>query len=122
MGDRLIQLTWREGVARFWSLTDWAPAGSVRYDGEGWGLTFDGNDLVQSDGSATLVFRSPDDFTVRRTLRVHRSGRPEAYLNELEWADGSFYANLWQSDEIVRIDPGSGAVRAVFDASGLLDP
>lgn len=121
-GDRLIQLTWREGVARFWRLADLAPLGVASYAGEGWGLAFDGRDLVQSDGSATLVFRAPDDMRLLRRVRVTRAGRPEPYLNELEWAEGALYANVWQSDEIVRIDPATGAVTAVFDASGLLAP
>jgi len=107
-------------VARFWRASDFTPLGSARIDGEGWGLTFDGRELVQSDGSPTLTFRSAADFKVSRTLRVVRGGRPQAYLNELEWADGAIYANVWQSDEIVRIDSASGEVVAVFDAAGLL--
>jgi len=121
-GDRLVQLTWREGIARFWRPADFAPLGTATFAGEGWGLAFDGRDLIQSDGSATLVFRDPVDLSPRRTLRVTRAGRPEAYLNELEWADGALYANVWHSDEIVRIDPASGAVTAVFDAAHLLTP
>jgi glutamine cyclotransferase len=121
-GDRLVQLTWREGIARYWRLSDFAPLGTAAFAGEGWGLAYDGRDLIQSDGSATLVFRAPADLAIRRTLRVTRAGRPEAYLNELEWADGALYANVWQSDEVVRIDPSSGAVTAVFDAAHLLDP
>jgi glutamine cyclotransferase len=122
VGERLIQLTWREGVARFWRRADFAPDGSARFEGEGWGLTFDGRELIQSDGSSLLTFRAADDLSPRRTLRVTRAGRPEAYLNELEWADGALYANVWQSDEIVRIDPADGRVTAVFDAGGLLPP
>lgn len=122
VGERLVQLTWREGVARFWRRADFAPDGLARYDGEGWGLAFDGRDLIQSDGTSRLTFRSPDDLSLRRELRVTRTGRPEAYLNELEWADGALYANVWQSDEIVRIDPADGRVTAVFDAGALLLP
>jgi glutaminyl-peptide cyclotransferase len=120
VGERLVQLTWHEGLARVWRRDDFALLATWRYEGEGWGLAFDGRELVQSDGSATLTFRSADDFSPRRTLEVRRAGRAQAYLNELEWAEGALYANVWQSDEIVRIDPASGEVRAVFDASGLL--
>jgi glutamine cyclotransferase len=121
VGDRLFQLTFREQIVRLWRRDDLASAGSMRYAGEGWGLTFDGRRLVQSDGTATLTFRSADDFSVLSSLRVRRAGRPEHYLNELEWADGAVLANVWLSDEIVRIDPESGEVVAVYDASGLLD-
>jgi glutamine cyclotransferase len=120
VGDRLVQLTWRNGVAHRWRITDLTPAGAHRYAGEGWGLAYDGRRLIQSDGSATLTFRAPEDFSVLGTLGVRRDGRPEPYLNELELADGALYANLWQSDEIVRIELASGEVRAVWSAAGLL--
>ena len=90
------------------------------YDGEGWGLAFDGRELVQSDGSARLTFRSPATFAPTRTLDVKRAGAPQFYLNELEWIEGAVWANVWQSDEILRIDPASGEVTGVLDAAGLL--
>ncbi len=122
VGDRLLQLTWQEGVVHVWSLPDLRPRPSLRFDGEGWGLTFDGERLIQSDGTARLLFRSPMDFALLGTVTVRRDGRPVPYLNELEWADGAVYANVWMSDEILRIDPETGAVTAVWDASGLLAP
>ncbi|GMU66525.1 MAG: glutamine cyclotransferase [Acidobacteriota bacterium] len=122
VGDRLIQLTWREGVARIWRLPGLEPAGEWRYEGEGWGLTFDGERLIQSDGSAVLTFRSPEDFRILGRVTVRRGGSAVPYLNELEWVEGAIYANVWMSDEILRIDPASGEVTAAWDASGLLDP
>jgi glutaminyl-peptide cyclotransferase len=122
VGGRLIQLTWREERAHVWSLDGFEPIGDFDYRGEGWGLTFDGSSLIESDGSALLSFRSPADFHLERTLAVRRGGRAVPYLNELEWADGAVYANVWQSDELVRIDPASGEVTGTWDASGLLDP
>lgn len=122
VGDRLVQLTWREGVAHLWRLPGLEPDGEWRYEGEGWGLTFDGERLIQSDGSAVLTFRSPEDFRILGRVTVRRAGSAVPYLNELEWAEGSVYANVWMSDEILRIDPASGEVTAAWDASGLLDP
>jgi len=122
VGDRLIQLTWREGVARIWRLPGLEPVGEWRYEGEGWGLAFDGERLIQSDGSAVLTFRSPDDFRILGRVAVRRGETAVPYLNELEWVEGALYANVWMSDEILRIDPVSGRVTAVWDASGLLDP
>jgi glutamine cyclotransferase len=121
VGETLVQLTWRDGVAHRWRVADFAPLGDLRYQGEGWGLAFDGERLIQSDGSATLALRSPADFALAGTLAVTRDGRPAAYLNELEWARGALYANLWQSDEIVRIELATGRVTAVWSAAGLLD-
>jgi len=120
VGDRLLQLTWQEGRLHVWNRRDFAPIAILDYAGEGWGLAWDGSRLVQSDGSAVLRFRDPATFRELSRLRVTRDGLPVAYLNELEWAEGWLYANVWQSDEIVRIDPASGKVAEVFDASNLL--
>jgi glutamine cyclotransferase len=122
VGDRFYQLTWLEGIVRLWRRADLAPAGELRFNGEGWGLAYDGERLYQSDGTSVLTLRSPSDFAVLGQLRVRRGEQPEHYLNELEWGDGALYANVWSSEEIVRIDPATGAVTAVFDASGLLEP
>lgn len=120
VGERLVQLTWQNERARIWRLSDFAPAGEHPYRGEGWGLAFDGKSLVQSDGSSQLTFRSPADFSVERRLQVLRGDRSQFYLNELEWAEGALWANIWLADEIVRIDPATGRVTAWVDASGLL--
>lgn len=122
VGDRFYQLTWLEGIVRLWSRDRFEPAGELSYEGEGWGLAYDGERLYQSDGTSILKLRSPRDFAPLGELHVRRGELPEHYLNELEWADGALYANVWSSEEIVRIDPATGAVTAVFDASGLLEP
>lgn len=122
VGDRLIQLTWQEGRALVYDAASFAPVTEWRYSGEGWGLTYDGRRLVMSDGSDTLSFRDPQTFASLGRLRVTLDGAPLPALNELEWAEGAIWANVWQSDRIVRIDPDSGRVTAVVDASGLLPP
>ena len=75
-----------------------------------------------SDGSARLTFRDPETFESEGTVLVTREGRPLRRLNELECVGDDVYANVWQTDEIVRIDPATGAVTAEIDASGLLEP
>ncbi len=118
-GDQLVQLTWQEGRALRWSPAALALVGEWRFDGQGWGLAWDGRRLVQSDGSARLTFRDPHTFAVTGTLEVTDRGKPVALLNELEAVDGALYANLWTLDDIVRIDPASGEVTARIDASPL---
>ena len=118
--DRLVQLSWMEHVAHVWSLRDLAPVRTFEYEGEGWGLCFDGAQLVMSNGSDRLVFRDPETFAVVRSVRV-RDGRGSVdQLNELECVDGVVWANVWQTDRIVRIDPRDGRVTGIVDASGLL--
>ncbi|MBC7172462.1 MAG: glutaminyl-peptide cyclotransferase [Polyangiaceae bacterium] len=120
VGDRLFQITWQNGVAYEWDIERFERIAEHRYPGEGWGLCFDGESLVMSDGSDTLTFRDPNTFASHRTVRVTKLGRPARHLNELECVEGSVFANVWQTDEILRIDPESGRVTGVLVASGLL--
>ncbi len=127
--DRLIQLTWQAGIAFVWDRATFNPLGQFSYGGEGWGLCFDGEGLYMSDGSATLTRRDAADFSVTGTVKVQAAGQPLDQLNELECVGDSIYANVWLSDEIVRIDKASGRVTARIDAAplralmpGLKDP
>ncbi|MBT8452150.1 MAG: glutaminyl-peptide cyclotransferase [Deltaproteobacteria bacterium] len=120
VGEHLIQLTWRSGLALISDLATLEQRSTVRYRGEGWGLCFDGTALVMSDGSSVLEFRDPLSMDVLREVRVVREGRPVPRLNELECVGSEIYANVWQSDEILRIDSKTGRVTAIVDASALL--
>ncbi len=120
VGDRLLQLTWQEQVAHVYSIDQLTVEGSFSYEGEGWGLCFDGERLVMSDGSSKLFFRDPDTFELLEEVTVTLDDEPISMLNELECVSGQVYANVWMTDQILRIDTSSGAVLAVFDASGLL--
>ncbi|MDX1631639.1 MAG: glutaminyl-peptide cyclotransferase [Thermoanaerobaculia bacterium] len=122
IGEELIQLTWRNGVALRWSLPPFRRIGEFAYGGEGWGLAFDGERLIMSHGSDVLTIRDPKTFEVLDRISVTRAGEPVSNLNELEAAEGWIYANVWTSEEILRIDRGTGVVTAVIDASGLLSP
>jgi glutaminyl-peptide cyclotransferase len=122
VGDRLIQLTWQEGTALVYDLATFEQRGELPYSGEGWGLCFDGRRLILSDGSNRLSFRDPATFATTGGVNVTLDGRPVMQLNELECVDGAVYANVWQSDDILRIDPETGRVTTVIDASGLLTP
>jgi glutaminyl-peptide cyclotransferase len=92
----------------------------VSYQGEGWGLCYDGHRLVMSDGSPRLTFRDPVSFAPSGQLEVRLEGEPLRALNELECAGGVIWANVYPTDRIVRINPRTGAVSSVVDASGLL--
>jgi glutaminyl-peptide cyclotransferase len=119
-GDLLYQITWHDGRALVFRRADFAPIREHSYEGEGWGLCYDGASLVMSDGSDQLFFRDPETFAVRRAVRVTFEGKSMDRLNELECAAGEVWANVWLKDTIVRIDPRDGRVIAVVDASGLL--
>jgi glutamine cyclotransferase len=118
--DRLIQLTWQEGLARVWDAATLEPLGTFDYQGEGWGLCYDGQRLVMSDGSDQLTFRDAETFEVTGALRIEPAVEPVLRLNELECVDGLVWANVWLTDTIVRIDPDRGQVTGRLDLAGIL--
>jgi glutaminyl-peptide cyclotransferase len=120
--DSLWQLTWTDGIAYERDPETLRERRTVEYEGEGWGLCYQpGRErLVMSDGSGTLAFRDPDTFEQTGSVEVRSAGEVVDHLNELECVDGKVYANIWQTDTIVRIDPETGAVTGEIDASGLL--
>ena len=122
VGEHLYQLTWRSGRGFVYRAADLERVAEFRYDGEGWGLAFDGQQLYMSDGSARLRVVDPHGFRERARLLVHDDGAPVQRLNELEFADGHLYANVWQTDRIARIDPATGRVTGWLNLSGLLSP
>ncbi|WP_211228418.1 glutaminyl-peptide cyclotransferase [Glycomyces tenuis] len=118
--DAVWQITWQEGLAYQRDPETLDVVETFEYEGEGWGICYDGERLVMSDGSSTLTFRDPASFEALGTVDVTLGGEAVDQINELECAGGQVWANVWQTDEIVRIDPATGEVGAVVDASGLL--
>ncbi len=120
LGGRVFQLTWQSGVCFVYRAATFERAGRFRYDGEGWGLTHNGRRLVMSDGTNVLRFRRPKTFEVVREVEVPQGDRSEPLrLNELEWVDGEIFANVWPTDEVLRIDPQTGEIVGSFDLGSL---
>ena len=119
VGDRIWELTWQDNVAVEWDKATMTPLREVPVNGEGWGLCNDGDRLIRSDGSDRLIFHDPETFAETGSIAVTRDGNPVHSLNELECVDGQVWANIWTSDAIVRIDPATGEVNTVVDASEL---
>ena len=118
----LIQLTWTSHIAFVYDRFSFSVQRTFSYAGEGWGLTHDATQLIMSDGSSYLRFLDPKSFRVTRKLHVvDESGHPVQNLNELEFIRGEIFANIWQTDEIVRISPQSGKVIGRLDLSGIID-
>lgn len=120
VGDEIIQLTWKEGVAFRYRAGTLEPLGEFRYSGEGWGLTLVDGELVMSDGSNVLTVRDPATFEVRRHLHVTDRGRPVTHLNALQEIDGRIYANVWLTTRIARIELPSGEVSGWLDLAELV--
>jgi len=122
VGSRLIQLTWKSQRGFVYDLSTFRLLQEFRYDTEGWGLTYDGKNLILSDGSSDLFYLDPQTFRPVRKLAVRMNGQPIRELNELEFIDGEIWANVWQTDWILRIDPSTGQVTSFLDLKGILAP
>jgi glutaminyl-peptide cyclotransferase len=121
-GSALIQLTWTSHRAFVYDRFSFSPQRPFAYEGEGWGLTHDRAQLIMSDGSSYLRFLDPNSFRVTRRLRVvDDTGRGLENLNELEYIRGEIYANVWQTDDIVRISPATGKILGRIDLGGIID-
>lgn len=138
IGDKLYQISWRNGLAWEYNISDFKMLREMQYAGEGWGLTTDGTQLIMSDGTHLLKFIDPQTFKTMRTLPVVQdNGRMLYLLNELEWVKGEIWANVWHSEEtttgttqgrmpniarpntIARIDPANGHVIGWIDLANI---
>lgn len=120
----LWQLTWQSGRVLRRDLETFDVVEEFSLDGEGWGLAYDGTRLIVSDGTHELQFFDPETFASLGRLAVNRGHGPQDQLNELEWVgeERALYANVFQTDEIVKIDLDTGQVTGRADLSGLLSP
>ncbi len=120
--NRLVQLTWKEQTAFVYNPDTFARIGTFSYSGEGWGLCYDNDSrtFYMSNGSASLAERDSKTFDVTRQIPVTLDGQPILNLNELECVGDPVYANVWLTDQIMRIDKKTGNVTGVIDASGLI--
>jgi glutaminyl-peptide cyclotransferase len=138
LNGKIYQLTWQNGVCFVYDLNTFEPISLLAYNGEGWGLTNDGANLIMSDGSDKIYFRDPANFRTNRTLSVKHNGKPLYFINELEYVNGEIWANIWHSEEtttkdslgndvpnlgkpnhIARINPADGNVVGWIDLAGI---
>jgi len=116
----LIQLTWQTRIGFVYDLATLKPRRRFTYPGEGWALTQNDHELIMSDGTPDIRFLNPESLKETHRITVTLNGRPVDRLNELEWVKGEILANVWMSNDIVRINPTTGVIDGVIDLTGLL--
>jgi len=118
--DKIIQLTYKSNVGFVYDKKTFELLREFNYPREGWGITHNGENLIMSDGTPTLYFLDPETFELISRIAVFHKGSFVNNLNELEYINGEIYANVWNTDNIVVIDPQSGYVTSIIDLTGLL--
>lgn len=120
LNGKLYQLTYKTKVGFIYDVNTYRRTGQFSFDNnEGWGLTTDGRHLIMSDGTSMLTYLNSGSLRPVRTLRVLENSIQIDKLNELEYINGYLYANIWSTNEIVKIDPSNGEVVGRIDLSSL---
>jgi len=119
-GNKIIQLTWQSNIGFVYDKNSFELLQEFNYSTEGWGITHDGERLIMSDGTSILHFLDPQTFEEIGQLEVFDDDGPVTRLNELEYIQGEIYANVWQTDRVARIAPGTGRVIGWVELGGLL--
>ena len=120
VNDKIYQISWQKCTAFIYDLKTMTLQNTVLYQSEGWGLTYDNQNLFMSDGSDKIYIRSPESFEILQTVHVQYNGKAVKYLNELEMVNGKLFANIYTFNEIAIIDPYSGYLIAKIDFSDLV--
>ena len=118
--DTVYQLSWENHLIFLYDVKNLNLLGTKNWNYQGWGITNDGNALIISDGSDKLYFVEPNSMQVKNILSVKDHMGPVNNLNELEMIEGYIYANRWQYDYILKIDPKNGNVVATIDLTDVL--
>ena len=118
----LISLTWKSQIGFVFDLRTLKLQRQFSYRGEGWALTRNDKQIIMSDGTSELRFLDPNTLQETRRIQVTLEGKPLLNVNELEWVKGEIYANVWQTNWVVRIDPNNGQVVGLINLAGLLKP
>ncbi|WP_316812760.1 glutaminyl-peptide cyclotransferase [Pedobacter heparinus] len=122
VGDKIVMLTWQNKLGLIFDAKSFKQLSTFPYQAsmEGWGLCFDGTQLIKSDGTNKIWFLNKDNYKEERSIEVYDNNGPVDSLNELEYIDGKIYANVYTKNIIVVIDPKSGVIEKQIDFSGLL--
>jgi glutaminyl-peptide cyclotransferase len=118
----LVSLTWKTQIGFVFDLKTFKLQREFHYEGEGWALTHNDKQIIMSDGTPQLRFLDPNTLKETWRVQVTLDGKALQNVNELEWVKGEIFANVWQTNWIVRIDPKSGRVTGAINCAGLLKP
>jgi glutamine cyclotransferase len=121
LNNKIYQLTWQNHKAFVYDASTFKKLREFEWNHEGWGMTTDGKNLIISTGDSNLYFVDPETFKEKNIIGVTDNNGPVGNINELEYVDGMIYANIYQTDYIVKIDPASGRIVGKLNLSGLLN-
>lgn len=117
LNNKIYQLTWKDNLGFIYNADNFEEIGTFSYDFEGWGITTDGQHLIISDGSEKIYFLDTLTYSVEKTLTIRENDFLVKQLNELEYVDGFIFANQWETNYLLKIDPQTEQVVGKVDLS-----
>ncbi len=119
--DKIYQLTWKENIGFVYDLNSFKQESIFNYgqSKEGWGLTHNTKKIIKSDGSERMWFLDPKSLEEESYIEAYTNKRKAEHLNELEFVKGEIYANIWQQNSILMINPKNGAINGIVNLKGL---
>ncbi len=121
LNNKIYHLTYKSHVGFIYNFKTFKKLGEFQYDHEGWGITHDDKKLIASDGTDKLYFLDTASLKQTGSIAVKENGIPQERLNELEYIDGYVFANQWQTNYILKIDPATGNVVGRLDLTALAE-
>ena len=121
INNKIYQLTYKSLIGFIYDANSLKKLKTFNYDKkiEGWGMTNDGKNIYQSDGTEKIWTMDPETQKMTDYINVYTNSNKIKSINELEWIDGKIYGNIWQKDAIAIINPVTGAVEGVLNLAGL---
>ena len=120
LNDTIYQLSWQNHLVFMYDAKTFKQLGTLPWSGEGWGITNNDNELIISEGSDKLYFVQPKTLKLNKVLSIRDNYGAVNNINELEMVDGFIYANRWQYEYILKIDPASGLVVGIINMQDML--
>jgi glutaminyl-peptide cyclotransferase len=119
--NKIYWLTWQAKKGFIYNLDTFKQEKEFNYNSskEGWGLTHNNLELIKSDGTHKIWFLDPETLKEKKSIQAYTNKYAVKDLNELELIDGKIYANKYQQNAIVIIDPVTGIVEGIANLKGL---
>jgi glutamine cyclotransferase len=117
LNGKIYQLTWQARVCYEYDAKTLEKLREFTYFGEGWGLCNNGKEILMSNGTSEISFHNTENFEKTHSIYVFDSNKEYVSINELEFYKGAIYANVYQENFILKIDPNTGKVLAKIDCS-----
>lgn len=118
--DKIYQLTWRENKVLIYDVKTFKKINELYWPYEGWGITHNDSNLIISTGGSNLYYVDPTNLAIKKTLGVYNNYGYQSNINELEWVNNKIFANVWEQDYLLVIDPNTGLIESTIDLKNII--